>query len=314
MYSMSARGGSSRLRPGSTGILTVHQKPHVDFSTRLKYALSDFVVAVFGIFDGTGYKGSTIRWSAVVLLTSLTASAAAGAWLCARDLHLRFWLGEVPQLALASLSASLALTLFALCYTDWVHSQRLHQRNLRRHGAKGNLDSPSLLSRRSLRSLFFLLAFFAFSSTGLALLTVHFGHAMASMLGGRCGHSGTTHAIEHTHEKLRVFRNQCHKNHMDRSKPVDQCPGYIDAVPPPAPYATYIKLLEMESGCTGFCKRGHGTLFARPGSASIRSRQTCAAYLGGYIRTVSLVVAVPVIIMGAFLTVVGVALLLYEDL
>mmetsp|Transcript_91075 Transcript_91075/g.253572 ORF Transcript_91075/g.253572 Transcript_91075/m.253572 type:complete len:301 (+) Transcript_91075:200-1102(+) len=300
---MSVRGEKRHLRSGS-GV----PPEHTSGGARFKTAVGHCVTSVLMVAEASGTLGCIMRWSWISVLFCLMAAATVGALLCARDLHVRFWLGEVPELSLASLAVAVGLTLFIVCYRVWVLSYRGHPRLGAR---KATSDAPCLLSLRTLRTICFLLAFAACSAFGLGVVTIRFGQDMSNVLITRCGHSGATRSMEQVHQELVVFRNQCHKGRADRAKTVDQCPGYADAFPPPAPYATYLKLLEMQSGCTGFCKRGIGPLFTN--SVALK-HQSCAAHLGEYVWHVSLMVAWPALALGAFFVAFGTALLLYEDL
>lgn len=193
---MSVRGEKRHLRSGS-GV----PPEHTSGGARFKTAVGHCVTSVLMVAEASGTLGCIMRWSWISVLFCLMAAAAVGGLLCARDLHVRFWLGEVPELSLASLAVAVGLTLFIVCYRVWVLSYRGHPRLGAR---KATSDAPCLLSLRTLRTICFLLAFAACSAFGLGVVTIRFGQDMSNVLITRCGHSGATRSMEQVHQELVV--------------------------------------------------------------------------------------------------------------
>lgn len=237
--------------------------------------------------------------------------ASLGAWYCAKDLHVRFWLGEAPYLSLAALAVSLSLMLTVVCYQAWVNGQREREAFFRQINPK-HQGAMYVLPLWILRLTFLLLCCGGWVAAGFAAVTLLSARELGESLGSGCSQGATTGSIERVYLEISSFRNQCHEEEADLAKPADQCAGFAEAFPEPAPYAMYLKLLELESGCAGFCAPGHGSLFARQGSG--RGRPTCAAYLGSYVWQVALAAAVPAAVLGVGLAFFGGALLTNEDM
>lgn len=148
----------------------------------------------------------------------------------------------------------------------------------------------------------------------LGYVLVRFGQETSGVLTSDCGSGGTTHAIERAREDLAVFRKACHRTEDGHGKAADECPGFELAFPPPAPYVLYLKVLELEERCAGFCHSSQ-PLFL-PGSDLPRQQRRggCAVHIGRRIFLVSSLVGVPAVLFGACLAVLGLTLCFFKEL
>lgn len=267
--------------------------------------------------EARGKLGCCLRWLSTILLGGLTAAACTGAWLCFHNLHLRFWLGVYMHATLATLAVALGLSFFAMGYKAWLTAYRLWQRELRKRNQGRcefqNQEAPLVLSLRSLRCVFLLVALSAAGSIGLGCAAFYKSHVVFDSLKHRCGHGGTMQALEATYQDLRAFEEKCHKLPENKHKGTHECPGYAEAFPAPAAFAGYIRLLEWESGCMGFCHHARRALFA-VSKKEVPFPDGCAAYLGDYIWRASLAVSSLAVALGSCLLFLGLALLSLEEL
>lgn len=278
----------------------------------MKASMNDCVGAGFMVCEGRGCLGCCIRWLLCVFTLALAATSGAGVWVAYHNLHLRFWLAHLIYLAMASLTASLALTFFSFAYKAYVTSVRLSSRDQRASGSSmhGARDPCCVLSIRTLRTLFFLVFLTAGCSVIAGGMVLQFGGAMEKQLLHKCGKSGTTHYLESAYQGLKKFQDKCYEDAKYKNKPINECPGYKPAEPA---YAGYLKYLEATTGCMGFCNHSSTPLYAVPEMGEA-NHLSCGTYVANFIWSTSLAVGTTNTVIGICLLCISMALLCYDDL
>jgi hypothetical protein len=217
-------------------------------------------------------------------------------WNVRGDLHTRFWLGRLPEVALAVQIAASLSVLVTIYRKDSGRQSHLFYKH-RRQFVAVLLLACALVACGShiLRS-------------GIAVV--------GSLEGPSCGTmaNSTASSLEKAHHKLATFAHQCHAAAgNDGAQPVDQCPGFGEAFPAPAPYATYLKRMELRDGCVGFCHKSSRRLFAPPAEARQEPSGSCAQALGDHIWTAAMLVGAPSVAVGLLISTLAVACYFYDD-
>lgn len=242
--------------------------------------------------------------------------AGLGLWTFTHDVSLRFWLGDLPRATLSVLLASLSLLFAILLFRLWTLVMRKYHSDHvglhRRVSTNLDLPQPFQLSARFLRHSFALIAASGAAAAALGGLTLNLGTGMVDSLTAFCGAGGASAEIEQVYQDLWAFQSRCHEDPADSGAPVQSCPGFLDAFPLPAPYARYLKVLEDQEGCAGFCRAADAPLFVRP--EGFQRREACAAAVGAKIWTATHAVGVGSIVVGALLAVIGTAFCVYDEL
>jgi len=285
-------------------------------SRHLHSCWNRFVDGIFNLIQDEGTKGYAMR--AVISLVTLSVSGCLfwGAHICMRSLHVQFWLGGLPQL-------TLAVSMLALGF-GWVLSIHLrvlvYVRNAQHKERQktGKDHKPRRCSSsRLLRTALAFTCVPSIVAIWLGCRTVLAGLSVSESLTKKCGQSGTSFELEETHKKLQAFYVECRKNvPAMRSRPVDQCPDFKKAFPPPAPFVRYIEAMERGLDCTGICRFTAQPLFSNSSAVSSRPqiRQRCSSELASIVANAALLSGIPAAILGVIIFLVATALYMFDEL
>lgn len=235
-----------------------------------------------------------------VIAAVATCTGAFGLWHMTGDLHSHFWLGRMPELTLAVLTLSSFVIVVIIYRKNSGRQQHLFYKG----------GSVSFYRRQFVVVLLLVLAVLACGAQ-----TLRSGASVSSSLATQCGAANTTSgSLEAAHKRLVDFAGRCrHAAGPDGwALPVDQCPGFEDAFPSPAPYAMYLRRLELRDSCAGFCERTNRPLFAALPAEARRARidlPSCSQTLADHLWHVALLVGAPSIAVGALI--LGVAVFCY---
>jgi len=277
--------------------------------------------AVTGMLNFHGQRGCTgvlARTFIGLTLFGSTATCAVGLWYSYHDVHIRFWLGDLPIVSMAVTLSTLAITSFMLIYKSMVNSQRGRQ-NAQRASSKssggggGSLieaESKIRFSLRTLRLILIMITILSVVSATLGFLVVKSGLEMSSSLTSNCGMEGNSLSITKVEHSLQAFYKVCQQDTANKGKEVDECPGFAEEFPAPAPYPSYLKIMEYENKCSGFC--AHGTTIFNLEQPKVEG--VCGKILGVYLWSISYAVGVPSIFAGMALAIMSLLLLSYEGL
>jgi hypothetical protein len=220
------------------------------------------------------------------------------------DIHARFWLGGLPAYALWSSALALGPLLYLLGYGVCLTSYRtsiLHSE--RRLNSMGGHEAWKrfgyVMTARTVSRVCALIVLLAFIAVVLGSGMIYVGLIIRDALMNRCGAEGISYQLEHTHSSLLDFRTECYSNPENDGRPVTFCPGFRDAFPPPSPIVTYLKILEENLECVGFCTKTDGRMFAL-GAARGASGDgdACGPRLARVLWKVSLLSGVPALVVG----------------
>lgn len=232
------------------------------------------------------------------------------------NLHVQFWLGGIPQL-------TLALAIVALVF-GWMLS--IHLRLLvfirdKQHKERMKTGKDHKMrwcsSARLLRTALAFIMIPSLVAVVLGCKTVLAGYRVNTALMKHCGDAGTSHQLQETQQKLQAYYTACRKTDAAmRAKPVNQCPGFDTAFPPPVPFVRYIEAMERDLECTGICKFTAQPLFSVASDLNSRPqiRQRCAAQLAELVQYSSLLAGIPCIIVGGVVCLIAFALFCFDEL
>jgi hypothetical protein len=217
------------------------------------------------------------------------------------DIHARFWLGELPAYALWASALAVAPLLHLLGYGAALAFYRGLQR--RAQGASSMGGAPPekrfcyAMTARGLSRVCLLVLLFASLAVVLGSGMLYLGSIISDALMNRCGASGISYQLEHALSSLVDFRAECYSSSKSEGKPVNFCPGFQDTFPPPSPFVTYLKVLEENLECTGFCTKTEGRLFALD-PAQGAAGDACGPRLARVLWKVALLSGAPALAVG----------------
>jgi len=125
-----------------------------------------------------------------------------------------------------------------------------------------------------------------------------------------CGKSGKSHVLEHNHRELAAFQKLCRANQEFAKRPVSECPNFVQKFPPPAPYVTYLAIMELKDTCTGFCSKATPLFTSDPVAAAT----PCSSIVLGQLRRMTHLVAGAGIICGTILAIEAFLFATYDEL
>eukprot|EP00931_Biecheleriopsis_adriatica_P016304 TRINITY_DN12057_c0_g1_i2.p1 TRINITY_DN12057_c0_g1~~TRINITY_DN12057_c0_g1_i2.p1 ORF type:complete len:287 (+),score=60.76 TRINITY_DN12057_c0_g1_i2:193-1053(+) len=279
--------------------------------SKLRPAANDLVTSVWSCHEQRGCVGVMLRFFVFFVICGSTVLTGFALWFCFRNVHVRFWLGDLPVIALAISLAALVPTSVLLIYKISITTHRNAMKaHSRRQAALGNAvedkDHSWRLSLRTLRFTFMLICLLSLAAVVLGYFVVMSGMEMSGSLMMECGSKGNTKAIESMHSQLVDFQQ---KKQCSTKASLDSCSGFDEEFPPPAPFASYIKVLEFEQECGGFCKYS-APLF----NTGETSNEACARSLGHFLWLVSCCVGVPALVGGTMLAFLSFLLYNYDGL
>jgi len=200
------------------------------------------------------------------------------------DIHIVFWLGELPQYVNLAVPLSLCCLNLGLNFFQCFVSR-----------AKN--------ARIGCFSLFMALG------VGLLVVGMYVGavaEQKAKEIEDECGSVGPSVALEQQWQKVDSFYNACD---VQRKRPVTACANY-GLVFPDRIYLEYLEQLEYDFECTGMCKFWARPVFNQASKESMR----CATEISRHIREVEMMVASPTAFLGLGLITIGVCLSGYDHL
>eukprot|EP00930_Biecheleria_cincta_P082430 TRINITY_DN72165_c0_g1_i1.p1 TRINITY_DN72165_c0_g1~~TRINITY_DN72165_c0_g1_i1.p1 ORF type:complete len:283 (+),score=45.94 TRINITY_DN72165_c0_g1_i1:156-1004(+) len=278
-------------------------------SYRLRTWTNNLAASLLAGLDQKGLRGICLRTTLFLSLVGATAAAGSGLLLCYLNVHIRFWLGDLPIVCLAPCTAALALLSFVLLYQIFLYSHRRAQQEKKWIVNLVDKDFSMRLSRHTLRLLFVTIVATSLAAAVLGYFVVVSGHEMSVSLMKECGKSGNTKSIQNMHQRLEDFA-QSHK--CSASKSLDSCNGYSKVFPSPAPFASYLKVLELEKDCGGFCSY-KAPLFNVSPDKSVK-QEACAKKMGRRLLSITYVIGVPAMVGGVLFSMLGCLLLCYDGI
>mmetsp|Transcript_3409 Transcript_3409/g.8053 ORF Transcript_3409/g.8053 Transcript_3409/m.8053 type:complete len:286 (+) Transcript_3409:100-957(+) len=274
--------------------------------SRLK-PTSDLTTFLLRCHDARGCAGVCVR--SVVLLGTLgsVVYSALDLVYCLHNVHVRFWLGDIIIVCLAVHLAALVPAVVMLTYKICVTSHRRGLKELSKttHGSSSTQEDYSCrMSAKTLRFIFVLLTLLSSLAAVLGYLVVTNSTNTSAALLAECGDSGNSAALAKRDAMLADFRSSsgCQESSLDA------CPGFAKAFPPPAPFASYIKVLEFELDCGGWCS------YHRPFFNPAASTEACSIHLSRHLWAVATFTGAPVMVSAALLAMVGFLLYSYDGL
>lgn len=207
----------------------------------------------------------------------------------ARSPHVTFWMGtEVRQMNLL-VPVTLLSLIVALFLLQWFQ-------------ARQKVVRGAVL-------LLFISAGGILALGGVRVLQL--SHAASTDLVYHCG-SGNSLSQRMESEWLRLsqFQKSCVAE-LGRLPRVELCPGFPKMLAAPhAIFAGYVQELEMDFGCSGFCRFWATPLFNFNAEAGKR----CASAVGEHMVSVGSLVALPTLVSGVGLAMLGLLLVNYDHL
>eukprot|EP00440_Ansanella_granifera_P038568 gb/GFBE01041847.1/.p1 GENE.gb/GFBE01041847.1/~~gb/GFBE01041847.1/.p1 ORF type:complete len:289 (+),score=56.24 gb/GFBE01041847.1/:1-867(+) len=279
----------------------------------IKPAANDFVTGMLKSQEKRGLSGCMMRFFVFLVSGGSTVITGAALVFCFHDVHTRFWLGDLPIVCLAVSLSALLPTSFMLIYRALMSSHRKSAQDTKklqkRSGTGHSFDDKDWSYRMSLQSLRFVFMLICILSSAAAVLgyfVVMSGVEMSGSLTAECGASGNSQAVEAEHAELVEFQSS---NQCDTGSSLDECSGFDKAFPPPAPFASYLKVLEFEQECGGFCS------YSKPlFNTDSNSTEACARRLGRYLWSVASCVGVPAMVIGSLLAFLSFLFYSYDGL
>lgn len=239
------------------------------------------------------------------------------ALVCAHDIHARFWLGDLPAYALWASALALAPLLLLLGYGAYLTLYRSLQRRARGASSMGGRHMEKQFDYvMTARQVSFVCAWVLLLSLTAVVLgagVLYTGSIMSEVLSSRCGEEGISEQLDNAHSDLVEFRRECYASPEGDGKPVNLCPGFREAFPPLSPFPTYLKVLEENLECAGFCKQIEIPLFA-PDTAKEATQEACGARLARVLWKVSFLSGVPSLVVGCLGGLAAWALFRHDEL
>jgi len=245
-----------------------------------------------------------------VCVQVFVALASFGALVCSlvlglvfwNDIHARFWLGDLPAYALWASALALGPLLYLMGYGACLTFYRGLQRRARGASSMGGVLPEKRLGYsmtvRSVSRVCALAVLFALLAVVLGSAMLYIGSAVSDALMDRCGAEAISYQLERTLSTLVDFRTECYSSPESDGTPVNLCPGFQEAFPPPSPFVTYLKVLEESLECAGFCTSTQGRLFA-PSPAREAVGDACGPRLARVLWKVTLLSGVPALAVGS---------------
>jgi len=241
------------------------------------------------------------------------------ALVCSHDIHARFWLGDLPAYALWASALALAPLLLLLAYGAYLTLYRSLQRRARGASSMGGRHIEKQFDYvMTARQVSFVCAWVLLLSLTAVVLgwgVLYMGSVMSDVLSNRCGEEGISEQLDRAHSDLVEFRRGCRSSpEGDDGQPVNLCPGFREAFPPPSPFPTYLKVLEENLECAGFCRRIENRLFFPETANEAVQEDACGARLARVLWKVSLLSGVPSLVVGCLSGLAAWALFRHDEL
>lgn len=275
---------------------------------RAKAKSTDFATFLLRCHDSKGCAGVCMR--SLVFLGTLGSVIYAGSVLlyCAHNVHVRFWMGDLIIVSLSIYLAALVPATLMLIYKICLTSHQRHAKDLQRALGRSAVQEEfsCRCSAKTLRFILLVMTFLAALAAIMAYCVVSSGMNVSSTLMLQCGKVGISQALAQKDAALLEFRSGC-----TEGRALDICQGFTQAFPPPAPYVSYIKVMEYELDCAGWCDY-HKPFFNM--DAAQFHDESCALRLGHHLWTISTIAGAPVLAGASLLAAVGFVFYGYDGL
>lgn len=202
------------------------------------------------------------------------------------DIHVLFWLGSTPQYV--NLGVPLVLLVLNLCITVF----RFTPGSQGATGAQISCFTAFLV----VGSLMLGAGAYVFMITDMR----------ATELTHHCGEKLMTRRLESEWSALNSFYGECDPKRKMR---IRDCDGFEDSFPDQV-FVDYLEALELEFGCTGFCRFWAKPLFNQASDSANR----CASSVAEHIYSTAYTVGAATGGLGVVLLLVGVCLGQYDHL
>lgn len=271
------------------------------------------------MFELEGKVGHIFRIGVVLCLAMSVAVLYNGFQHVATDLHVRFWLGSWPKVAVAGDVILFTVILIVVVWLEWAHFVR-HRQNKRLTSHVGIMDCGLgmcgrwMSTRKELQRMSMSVAFVGLMVAVLGATVTTKGTMICETLVEKCGSEPSSRELDATFDKLSAFYSTCDGG--TRVRPVRACPGFNQTFPPPAPMVRYLEVLEVKERCSGFCKFAKKPVFSSVGSGRAQAAfpVRCASVLGQEMRKIALLTGVPTMSFGIAVAVLATCMSAYEDL
>jgi len=200
------------------------------------------------------------------------------------DIHVLFWLGPTPQYV--CLGVPVVLLVLNLCITMFRFTP----------GSQGAIGAQV--------SCFMIFLAVGSVLIGAGAYVFMITDMTAIELTHHCGEKLMTRRLESEWSQLNSFYGKCDPK---RKMGVDKCPGFEDTFPDQT-FVNYLEALELEFGCTGFCRFWAKPLFNQASDSAHR----CASSVAEHIYPTAYTVGVATAGLGLALILVGICLGRYD--
>jgi len=274
--------------------------------------------ALMLVCEGGQWHNTCARYFVACSLIGALVYLTVFALICMHDLHARFWLGYLPAYVLGAAALAVGPLLFLLGYSMYLSFNRNRQRKARGASSMGgrfNERQADYLTLKAWKVWTMCQCVLAASvlSWVLAGSMLYTGSTISDALLQRCGEQGISKQLDATHSRLAEFSAGCASGPDSEDMPVHLCPGFEEAFPPPSPFVTYLKVLEENLECAGFCSQVESPLFSM-NAAEEAQLEACGARLAGVLWKVSLLAGVPAMVAGGLSFVAAYALINHDEL
>jgi len=244
----------------------------------------DFVFNQLGFGAHDGKQAYNFQLFLCLLNICLSAWPLMCYLLYSTDMHIVFWLGNVPQyvnllVPVILVCLNIGVNVFQCCH---------YQAHCARVGC------------------FVLFTVLGAILLGAGMYVMMIAEQKAVELIHHCGTDPMARKLENEWQNLNMFYSSC-----DPTRKVDitQCGGFSEAFPNRV-FTNYLEQIEYEFGCVGFCEFWAKPLFNHEADLAVR----CASALGEHVGAIAVTVGTPTAIMGASLVYIGVLLSGYDHL
>jgi len=253
-------------------------------------------------------KGRTFRLLLALLNLGIGGLILFAGHTIGRNIHVLFWLGGQLQTTLL-----VTISAIATAFLLQVRMRLVHVVRKNASGSSGAARACCEPNQNLARQLILLFATLGAVSIFLGLRVGFQGEKIAEQLTSRCrdkGASKASWALEDTRLQLEKFDQQCQTVEDETAgMPVDECPGFKEAFPPPSPYVTYLAGLELKESCSGWCSK-KPPLFAK--SEAKEQGKACSIHISDMVQQAAWGVGAPCAGLGGALLICAVFLLDYD--
>jgi len=271
--------------------------------------------------------GSCLRFTVALLYLGL-AMGILIVWYCiGQRLHVLFWLGVWPQIALFATMLALAASFLLMMRIRIIRFFRFQQ--LRDGiGRAGRHDTAKRTQIGRLRPMVVVSAALAMIAVVFGLVTIKEGLGISAALLHDCSGSAAVanisaavafsgsaevQKLQAISERLVEFQKLCHASDGQDKTLVSDCPGFRKKFTNQSSHVAYLVRLEDYEGCSGFCTPSDPIAF-KGREQAIVGKLACAEVVGQHVRLATLIVSLPSIVIGLALVILAWLLFEYDHL